>query len=640
MARWHRLALAALFSVGCNKSTISAVQPSIAVQSVNGGTLGALTFPLIAYDSSESQTIVIQSQSNADLQVSLALSGAQAADFSVSPSMPFTVPGTQSQMVNVEFAPPLPSPIPSGIQQASATLTVSSNDPNHPTIPVTLGGKAGAPELQVCWVLPDGGSACAPGGAVTADFGTWPPGVTSQPPQEIDVTDLNAVPLTLTSLLLDQQAMSAGFALVTPVSTPVTLSPAAGLSLALQLTLTPQSALLADGGAIDAGLFGHLLVQGNDPRLSGAVSMELAGAVVPTNPPLACIGVSQIDYVEGHSVVLDAGIPFPDQVVTPPGPLDIVHLTGKVSPECSTDLTDGGSLGYNFAAIVPAGSDAGLQPVAGASWEQTLQFDQSGRYVVSLVVTNMYSQPSTNNADAGFDVAPQGGLSALLTWQSPLSVDLDLHLVRVLDGGPPPGQLVNSTTEDCFFCNCLNPSNYSGGSPCDSPGTTYPTALNWGASASENPFLVASYRYQPFPSVAEDLVKLPQPTPGTQYDLYVHYYKASQGQADAGCNVDGDCTDPAYPSCADNECMPLVTATLQTFVAGREIDGGSPLMFSLGHLCDLWHAGTLQWIGAGVVLPDGGITPPNFIFVPRTSPSDLTNNQGAIPITNLTCPTL
>jgi hypothetical protein len=607
MARRIELALVLLFAVGCNKSTIATVQPSIAVQSANGGSLGTLTFPLIAYDSSEQQAIVIQSQSNADLEVSLALSGAQAADFSVSPSAAFTVPGTQSQMVIVQFAPPLPSPIPSGVQQASATLTVTSNDPVHGQILVTLSGKAGAPELQVCWVLPDGGSACNPGGAVTADFGTWPPGVTSHPAQEIDVTDLNAVPLTVSSLLLDQQAMSAGFALVTPVATPVTLSPASGLSLALQLTLTPQSALLADGGNIDAGLFGHLLVQGNDPRLSGAVSMGLAGAVVPSNPPVACIGVSQIDYVEGHSVVLDAGIPFPDQI---------------------------------FAVMVPAGSDAGLQPVAGASWEQTLQFDQSGRYVVSLVVTNMYSQPSTNNADAGFDVAPQGGLSALLTWQSPLSVDLDLHLVRVLDGGPPPSQLVNSTTEDCFFCNCLNPSNYSGGSPCDSPGTTYPTSLNWGNSAAEDPFLVASYRYEPFPSVAEDLVKLPQPTPGTQYDLYVHYYKASQGQADAGCNGDGDCTDPAFPSCADNECMPLVTATLQTFIAGREIDGGSPISFSLSHLCDLWHAGTLQWIGPGIVLPDGGITPPTFSFVPRTSPSDLTNNQGANPITNLTCPTL
>jgi hypothetical protein len=86
--------------------------------------------------------------------------------------------------------------------------------------------------------------------------------------------------------------------------------------------------------------------------------------------------------------------------------------------------------------------------------------------------------------------------------------------------------------------------------------------------------------------------------------------------------------------------MPLVTASLQTFIAGQQIDGGSPLTFKLGHLCDLWHAGTLQWIGPGIVLPDGGITPPLFNFVPRTSAADLTNNQGANPITNLTCPTL
>jgi hypothetical protein len=635
----HRVLTATLLlALGCNKTSVTSVQPSISVQNPNGGSLGALTFPLIAFGSNESQSILIQSNSNADLQVTLQISGAQASAFTVSPAGPLTVPGTQSQILSVKFSPPLPTPIPSGEQQNSATLTISSDDPDRPQIPVTLSGKAGAPQLAVCWVLADGGSACSTDGPVTAQFGSWRPNVTSTPQQFI-VADLNSVPLTVTSLLLDQEAMSAGFALVTPVSTPFTLSPQAGQSLSVPLTLTPQTALLADGGAIDGGLFGHFLVEANDPRQSGAVSTGLAGAVIPSNPPTACIGVSQIDYVEGTSILLDAGVPFPDQQVTPPGPLDIVHLTGKVSPECSFDMFDGQNLTYAFTAFVPTGSDAGLQPVSGAPWEQTLQFDQSGRYVVSLQVTNSALQPSTNNADAGFDVAPQGGLAALLTWQSPLSVDLDLHLVRVLDGGLPPDQLVNSTVNDCFFCNCLNPSNYSGGSPCDFPGTQYPS-LSWGDAGPRDPFLVASYRYQPFPSVAEDLVKLPQPEPGVQYDLYVHYYRAFQGQADAGCNTDTDCIDPAYPSCADNECLPLVTATLQTYIAGVQIDGGSPLTFQLGHLCDLWHAGTLQWIGPGMVLPDGGISPPIFTFMPRTSPIDLSNNQGGQAIIGLTCPTL
>src|SRR5262249_53950448 len=152
---------AVLLLAGCNKSGVSAVQPSIAVQSPNGGTLGSLTFPLIAYGGMETQSLVIVSNSNADLQVTFALSGAQASAFSVSPAGPLTVPGTQSQTVTVQFAPPLPSPIPDGVQQNSATLTLSSNDPDHPSTLITLSGKAGAPQLQVCWVLGDGGSACS-----------------------------------------------------------------------------------------------------------------------------------------------------------------------------------------------------------------------------------------------------------------------------------------------------------------------------------------------------------------------------------------------------------------------------------------------------------------------------------------------
>jgi hypothetical protein len=634
LRRLELLSAAVLFALGCSKNTVASVQPVISVQSPNGGSLGALTFPLIAYGTNESQQIVIQSLSNADLQVTLQISGAQASAYSVSPAGPLTVAATQSQTLTIQFAPPLPSPIPDGLQQNSATLTVSSNDPTHPQLPVTLSGKAGAPQLQVCWVIPDGGTSCSTEGSVTAQFGAWAQNATSTP-QEIDVTDLNAVPLTVTSLRLDAQAVASGFALITQVSTPKTLTPQSGESLALQLTLTPKIGAFSDGGAVDAGLFGNFLVQADDPRLTGAISVALAGGVKPRVAPTACIGVSQIDYVEGNSVLLDAGVPFPDQNVTPPGPLDIVHLTGTVSPECSIDGIDGGvdgqNLSYLFALIGPTGSDAGLTAVAGHAEEVTLQFDQSGRYLVSLVVENSALQLSQNLADAGFDVAPQGGLSALLTWQGASPLDLDLHLVRVIDGGMTPDLLVDSPTEDCFFCNCLNPSNYSGGSPC----LGYPTSVIWGDAGPRDPLLVASYPYKPFPSLFEDLVKLPVPQPGVQYDLYVHYYRAVQGQLDAGCHGDGDCTDPAYPSCADSACIPLATASLQTFVAGHEIVGGSPLTFQLGHLCDLWHAGTLTWIGPGTVLPDGGITAPSFTFVVHDG--GLTNNAGNKAITNLTC---
>ncbi len=642
-AAFFRVSLVALLAVGCSKPTVAAIQPVVSVQDPNGGSLGSLTFPLIAYGTSETQMIAIQSLSDADLQVTLQISGAQASAYSVTPAGPLTIAGTHSQLLTVQFAPQLPSPIPDSLQQNSATLTVSSNDPAHPQIPVTLSGKAGAPQLQVCWIQPDGGGACTSGGPVTAQFGAWAQNATSTP-QEIDVSDLNAVPLTITSVQLDAQAMTSGFALITAVTTPKTLAPQTGETLAMQLTMTPKIAVYADGGGVDAGLFGNFLVQANDPRLSGAVSVGLAGSVLPRVAPTACIGVSQIDYVEGNSALLDAGVPFPDQTVTPPGPLDIVHLTGIVSPECSIDGVDGGvdgqNLDYLFGLIVPAGSDAGLSPVAGHPEEVTLQFDQSGRYLVGLVVQNSAAQQSSNNADAGFDVEPQGGLSAILTWQSTVPVDLDLHLVRVVpDSGVPPDLLVDSLNDDCFFCNCLNSSNYpSDLSPCDSPGVTYPTSVTWGDAGARDPLLAAAYPYKPFPSLFEDLVKLSVPEPGTRYDLYVHYYRAVQGQADAGCLGNGDCTDPAYPSCAQGACIPLVTASLETFIAGHAIDGGPPQTMQLGNLCDLWHAGTVEWIAAGTVLPDSGITSPTFTFVPDTTVTH--DASGSNSGNDLTCGTL
>src|SRR5271170_4346771 len=121
------LSAVAVLALGCAKNTVASVQPVISVQNPNGGSLGTLTFPLIAFGTSESQAIVIQSLSNADLQVTLQLSGAQAGSFSVSPAGPITVPATQAQTLTIQFAPPLPSPVPDALQQNSATLTVASN---------------------------------------------------------------------------------------------------------------------------------------------------------------------------------------------------------------------------------------------------------------------------------------------------------------------------------------------------------------------------------------------------------------------------------------------------------------------------------------------------------------------------------
>jgi hypothetical protein len=189
-------------------------------------------------------------------------------------------------------------------------------------------------------------------------------------------------------------------------------------------------------------------------------------------------------------------------------------------------------------------------------------------------------------------------------------MQLDLHLVRVLtpDAGADASALL-TLGNDCWWQNCLVGQPRL---PWGPAGGTFGDPLNgteFGQPAA------------PFPQSAEAYTTLSGPQPGVEYDLYVWYFHVESGESVGTCTTDADCTQAGYPHCntlgSIPACVPSGNATLRAFVDGQDItDGG--LAMSLGKPCDLWHAGTIQWL-AGGQLPDGGARPPQYTFTPLST---------------------
>jgi hypothetical protein len=613
--------------LACQQEKVQGIQPALSVDPT------ALKFALIPYGTTAVQTVTLSAISSANLTVTPTLAGSGAAAYSLSATGATNILGLQSLALEVTFAPLLPSPIPTAVQTFAATLTIASNDPDHPTTTVTISGSAQAPQLDVCWNQPP--PVCLSAGPLTIELGSLPPRSADGGVVEVDIENLAQVPLTVTELQLDSAAQAAGYSIEEAVKLPITLSPASGLTDLLHIKLTPVSSGPAQG---------TLLVTSDDPRAGGQpVHATLDATVQPFLPPVACLGISEIDYITGQAATVDPTQPLSAQLsITPPGPLDSVVITANVSPTCSLDPQDGKNLAYQFGLAPPTGSSAQLSAVAGHPEEQRVQFDLAGLYDTSVKVTD--SDGKTATASLDIPVTPQDDIEAQLVWPGVNQVDLDLHLVRQLGDGGTAGS-IDDPQNDCFYCNCLLAVNYpSSSSPCSALGQ-YPIVLHWGASASltiGNPLLVASQDFQPFPTENLDDVRMTGPQPGANYGLYASYYKAYQPAGT--CAHDSDCTaDGGNLTCsAGGECVPPGGATLQIYVDGQNIsdtlfDGGLRLSASLGKPCDLWYAGEIHWISGGH-FSDGGLAPPVYAFTPGPADGGVAYNASpGIGVLGISC---
>ena len=289
-------------------------------------------------------------------------------------------------------------------------------------------------------------------GAVTIPFGTikfdGDGGV-----QEIDVINRSDVPLTLKAIALDAAATAAGFSIVEQVNTPVVLSAASGESLVMHVALTLKTS---------GTLTGNFQVTSDDPRLAGPASIALSATGLPAVAPTACLGIYEIDYGNGQvskSPQLNAAEPLSAQPgIVSPGPLDKAYFTAEPSSTCSDDPQDGQAMVYQFTLATPPGSIAALVQVSGHPEEQTILFDLPGLYTVTLQATDSAGLNAT--AQLPLLVKPHDDISVQLSWQSAVPVDLDLHLVRIVqpDAGTNPLDLLyvaTNPTNDCYYADCL-----------------------------------------------------------------------------------------------------------------------------------------------------------------------------------------
>ncbi len=615
------LALAFFGAACCKGSGVQNVPPAIEVQTTAGSALKSLAFPATAFGSTATLQFQVASIGTVDAHVSLALSGPEASFYSVVPpaTTALTVPSGSNQVFTVTFAPVLPSPIPVGNVLESATLTLSSDDPNNLTVIIPISGLAAAQQLDLCWAQTPTNQVCLSQGPLTvpfgaaADGGPIPFGGTAAP-EEIDIINRSDVPLTVSAIALDTAATAAGFSIVEQVNTPVVLSAASGESLVMHVALTPKQ-----GGTL-TGLF---QVTSNDPRLTGPDSVTLSATALPAGAPTACLGIYEIDYGDGQVVKapqLNAAEPLSAQPgIVSPGPLDKAYFTAEPSPTCSDDPQDGQNLTYQFALATPPGSTAALVEVAGHTYQQSVLFDLPGIYTVTLQITD--SAGLTANTQLQLQVKPHDDISVQLTWQSAVPVDLDLHFVRITQpdaGTNPLDELYVPTnpTNDCYYADCLPSFDYQ---------QVPPPYVNWNGGTSGvwglgDPLLEAQVGEAPLNSEALDVVDLSSPQPGADYDVFVLYYNPSSGEPGVTCTTSRDCMpDSGYPACVLNECVPAATALVRTFVEGQELDAGAPLTLQLNETCDLWWAGTIHWIASGIALSDGGEIPPQFTFTANTA---------------------
>jgi hypothetical protein len=606
----------AALAAGC-KSKLEAVPPAIQLLDSAGAALSTLTFPATAFGASSSELFTIKSISTTPLAVSaLALSGSAASFYTVAPvdggaPPPLSLGEDQTASFAVTFAPIATPPVPQGLIPEKATLTVTSNDPSNGSVAVPLAGQAAAPAISVCWLRAAGSQTCLSQGPLSIQFGDVPlgRGNSSQPAViEISSATDGGAPLTITSVTLDATGLDGGFALVSPVpTTPAVLS--GSTSLTYYVALFPEALGTASG---------NLIIESDDPHFppGSPPQVGLLANVTPRSPPFACEGVLEdapAAGATGIALTADGGL----GTSWVPAPLDTITLTGIVDAGCSGDAVDPQSgLLFGFSLVdggEPPGSAATLQAVSGEPAETTVQLDLVGSYQVDAVVTDLVGLPSAP-ASVTFTARPRDDIAAQLTWGASASrgaavpMQLDLHLVRQLtpDGGVDAGTLLTSAN-DCWWVNCLDSQ----------------PRLAWGSGGGGSfgdPLVGTEFGQPtaPFPASAEAYTTLSGPQAGAEYDLYVWYFHVESGESVGNCTTDADCTQAGYPHCntlaSSPACVPSGLATLRVFVSGQDVtDGGLP--FTLGAPCDLWHAGTLQWIGGGQ-LPDGGTLPPQYAFTP------------------------
>ena len=239
--------LGSLFTLGMTRFTPVTPEPKITVSpaSVAFGAVRVGT-------TSAAQTVTLKNTGTAPLDV--AALQASASQYHASPfgNLASIAPG-HSTAVQVTFTP-------AAVQSYPAALTMTTNDPAHPSVSVPLSGSGGYPHAVVPGPLGFGDVAVCLSHTLGATIGNTGP-----------------VSLNLSSIA----GTSVGFS-----ASPASLTVPPGGNAAIQVTFKP-----ATTGALSGSLGFHT----DDPAMPDA-SVALSGTGTPEPPPAISVSPSAIDF--------------------------------------------------------------------------------------------------------------------------------------------------------------------------------------------------------------------------------------------------------------------------------------------------------------------------------------------------------
>jgi len=219
----------------------------------------ALDFGAVSLGSSGIRSVTLNNTGNATLSITgQTISGANATDFSVSHPSAASIAATGNDYIELRFAPTV-------IGSKSATLTITSNDPNHPTQTVSLtgtGSSSAQPHISLS--------------VTSVDFGTTSVG--NQVNRSVIITNTGTAALSQTTQTVSGtyfSLQSAGAATV-----PV------GNNTIAQLVFQP--------GAV--GTFtGSFDIASNDPT-TPTVSVSLHGVCSSVTGPRITVSRTVVDF--------------------------------------------------------------------------------------------------------------------------------------------------------------------------------------------------------------------------------------------------------------------------------------------------------------------------------------------------------
>ena len=311
----------ATVTLGLSGTGVAAPEPDINLNPPS------LAFGTVTVGTPSTLSVQIENLGTANLSVnSIIPTALTSAEFSVTsaPALPFTIPASGSQTVQVTYTP-------TGVGLDTGGLQIVSNDPDEAVITLGLSGTGvAAPEPDINLNPP------------TLDFGTVTVGGSNMLSAQIQ--NLGAAPLNVTGIAL-AAGTSAEFAITSAPATPFTIP--AGGSQAVQVTYTPTGVGLDSGGVeiasddpdeptVTLGLSGTgVAAPEPDINLNPNPSLDFGtvflGSASALNADIQNLGgadltVNSINLCAGTSMEF-SGMSDPTPFVIPPGASRMVSVT-------------------------------------------------------------------------------------------------------------------------------------------------------------------------------------------------------------------------------------------------------------------------------------------------------------------------